>query len=82
MHTIILCLLFFPINFPLNASKVFFKVVLFLWPCLLACGILVPQPGTEPMLLVSERVESQSLDLQGSLQGSTFFFNFLFCTGV
>ena len=25
------------------------KILIFFWPCPTACGILVPQPGIEPM---------------------------------
>ena len=37
-------------------------IYLFIWPCYAACGILVPQPGIEPM----PSVLSQPLDPQGS----------------
>ena len=38
----------------------FFKIILFIWLHFVACKILVPQPGTEPMPLA---VEPQSLNL-------------------
>ena len=37
----------------------FLNFYLFFWPCLLACRILVPQPGIEPM---SPAVETQTLN--------------------
>ena len=37
----------------------YLKVILFFLPCLTACGILVPQPVTEPM---SPALEMQSLN--------------------
>ena len=47
----------------------------FSWPCHVACGVLVPQPGIKP---VPPAVEAWSLT-PGSL-GNTLFFHSLFLT--
>ena len=52
----------------------FFSLFFFFWPCTVACGILVPQPGIE---LSSPAVEAQSLNHWCAQEVPIFFSFFL-----
>ena len=51
----------------------YIKKIIYLWPCLTTCEILVPQPGIEP---VPPALEVQSLDCRGHPNLGTFLSQF------